>query len=215
LELLELNALVRKTTGNSPARALRREGRFPAVFYGPQTDSLMLSVNIKEFEQTLKEGKSGQVLVNLVIQNGERITKPAMLKELQTKPLSGDYLHADFYQISMDRKIKVMVPVIVRGKAKGIELGGLLQLIRRQLEISCLPHLVPESIDVDITDLDIGDSLHVNEIQTEDDIEILADMNFTVLTVTAPTKEEEEVEVEEELEEGEEEAEEETSEASE
>ena len=215
MELLELNALVRKTTGNSPARALRREGRFPAVFYGPQTDSLMLSVNIKEFEQTLKEGKSGQVLVNLVIQNGERITKPAMLKELQTKPLSGDYLHADFYQISMDRKIKVMVPVIVRGKAKGIELGGLLQLIRRQLEISCLPHLVPESIDVDITDLDIGDSLHVNEIQTEDDIEILADMNFTVLTVTAPTKEEEEVEVEEELEEGEEEAEEETSEASE
>ncbi len=215
MELLELNALVRKTTGNSPARALRREGRFPAVFYGPQTDSLMLSVNIKEFEQTLKEGKSGQVLVNLVIQNGERITQPAMLKELQTKPLSGDYLHADFYQISMDRKIKVMVPVIVRGKAKGIELGGLLQLIRRQLEISCLPHLVPESIDVDITDLDIGDSLHVNEIQTEDDIEILADMNFTVLTVTAPTKEEEEVEVEEELEEGEEEAEEETSEASE
>ena len=216
MELLELNALVRKTVGNGPARALRREGRFPAVFYGPQTDSLLLSVNIKEFEQTLKQGKSGQVLVNLVIQNGERITQPAMLKELQSHSVSGNFLHADFYQISMDRKIKVMVPVTTRGKSEGIELGGLLQIIRRQLEISCLPHLVPETIEVDITDLNIGDSVHLNEIQTEDDIEILADTNFTVLTITAPTKEEEEeVSEEEELEEGEEEAEEETSEASE
>ena len=215
MELLELNALVRKTVGNGPARVLRREGRFPAVLYGPQTDSLLLSVNIKEFEQTLKQGKSGQVLVNLVIQNGERITQPAMLKELQSHPVSGNFLHADFYLISMDRKIKVMVPVTTRGKSEGIELGGLLQIVRRQLEISCLPHLVPETIEVDITDLNIGDSVHLNEIQTEDDIEIIADTNFTVLTITAPTKEEKEVSEEEELEEGEEEAEDETSEASE
>ncbi len=216
MELLELNALVRKTVGKGPARALRREGRFPAVLYGPQTDSLLLSVNIKEFEQTLKQGKSGQVLINLVIQNGERITQPVMLKELQSHPISGNFLHADFFEISMDRKINVMVPVITRGKSVGVELGGLLQLIRRQLEISCLPLKVPESIDIDITDFGIGDSLHVNEIQIEDDIEIVADTNYTVLTVTAPTKEEEEeVEVEEELEEGEETAEEETSEASE
>ena len=215
MELLELNALVRKTVGNGPARALRREGRFPAVLYGPQTDSVLLSVNVKEFELTLKQGKSGQVLVNLVIQNGERITQPVMLKELQSHPISGVFLHADFLQISMDRKINVMVPITTRGKSAGVELGGLLQLIRRQLEVSCLPHLVPETIEIDIADLTIGDSLHVNEIQTEDDIEILADANFTVLTITAPTKEEVEVSEEEELEEGEEEVEEETSEASE
>ncbi len=215
MELLELNALVRKTVGKGPARALRREGRFPAVLYGPQTDSLLLSVNIKEFEQTLKQGKSGQVLINLSVQNGERITQPVMLKELQSHPISGAFLHADFLQISMDRKINVMVPVITRGKSVGVEVGGLLQLIRRQLEISCLPLKVPESIDIDITDLTIGDSLHVNDIQVEDDIEILADTNFTVLTVTAPTKEEVEVSEEEELEEGDEEVEEETSEDSE
>jgi len=215
LELLELNALVRKTAGNGPARALRREGRFPAVLYGPQTDSLLLSLDTKEFELMLKQGKSGQVLVNLVIQNGERITQPAMLKELQSHPLSGTFLHADFYQISMDRKINVMVPLTIRGKSIGVELGGLLQLIRRQLEISCLPHLVPEMIEVDITDLDIGDSLHIDEIQLEDDIEIVADTNFTVLTITAPTKEEVAVSEEEELEEGEEEEEKETTDESE
>jgi len=215
LELLELNALVRKTVGNGPARALRREGRFPAVLYGPQTDSILLSVNTKEFEQTLKQGKSGQVLINLVIQNGERITQPVMLKELQSHPISGDFLHADFLKIAMDRKINVMVPITIRGKSVGVEVGGLLQLIRRQLEISCLPLMVPESIEVDITDLNIGDSLHVNEIQTEENIEIVADTNFTVLTVTAPAKEEVEVSEEEELEEGEEADEEETEEASE
>jgi len=116
LELLELNALVRKTVGNGPARVLRREGRFPAVFYGPKTDNLLLSVNIREFEQTLKKSKSGQVLVNLVIQNGERITQPAMLKELQSHPVSGNFLHADFYQIFMDQKINVMVPIVTRGR---------------------------------------------------------------------------------------------------
>lgn len=202
MELLELNALVRKTSGNGPARVLRSQGRIPAILYGPEIDGVMLSIDNKELGQVLKQAKSGQLLVNLMIENGERLNQPAMLKELQRHPISGDYLHADFYQISMNRKIKVMAPLSVVGKSKGIEMGGLLQVIRRQLEISCLPHLVPELIEIDITDLDIGDSVHVDEIQLGDDIEILAETNFTVLTITAPTKEE--VKVEEELEEGEE-----------
>ncbi len=203
MELLELNALVRKTVGNGPARALRRQGRIPAILYGPDIDSIKLSVNNKEFEQALKNTKSGQLLVNLLIQNGERFKHPAMLTELQTNPISGDLLHADFYQIALDRKINVMTPLNIVGKSKGVEAGGFLQVIRRQLEVSCLPHLVPESIEVDITDLDVGDSLHVDEIEVGEDIEIMADTNFTIVTVTAPTKED--VGEAEELEEGEEE----------
>ncbi len=206
MELLELNALVRETVGNGPARALRRQGRIPAILYGPDIDSIKLSVNNKEFEQTLKNTKSGQLLVNLLVQNGERVQHPAMLTELQTNPISGDLLHADFYQIALDRKINVMTPLNIIGKSKGVEAGGFLQVIRRELEVSCLPNLVPESIEVDITDLDVGDSLHVDEIQVGENIEIVADANFTVVTVTAPTKEDvgEAEELEEELEEGEE-----------
>ena len=103
MEQFELNATVRKTTGNSPARQLRRGGQMPAVLYGPQTESVLLSVNIKELELILKKGNIGSLILNLVIQNGEKITKPAMIKEFQSHPVSGNFLHIDFYEIDMQR----------------------------------------------------------------------------------------------------------------
>jgi large subunit ribosomal protein L25 len=99
----------------------------------------------------------------------------------------------------MDIKIKVKVPVEVTGKSKGVELGGVLNIVRRNLEVFCLPISIPEAIVIDITDLDVGDSVHVKEIPLEDGVEINADVNFTVLTVVAPKQE-----VVEEPEEGEE-----------
>ena len=84
MEHFELNATVRKTTGNSPARQLRKAGQVPAVLYGPQTESVLLSVNAKEFEQILKKGNLGSIILNLIIQNGKKITKPAMIKEFQS-----------------------------------------------------------------------------------------------------------------------------------
>jgi large subunit ribosomal protein L25 len=101
-----------------------------------------------------------------------------------------------------------MVPVVTTGKSAGVEMGGMLQIIRRELEVFCLPDKIPENITIDITDLEIGDSLHVEELGLEEDIEIPADVNFTILTVLSPTAEEEEaVEEEEEALEGEEVAE--------
>ena len=128
MEKFELNATVRKTTGNSPARQLRRGGQMPAVLYGPQTKPVLLSVDIKELELILKKGNIGSLILNLVIQNGEKITKPAMIKEFQSHPVSGNFLHIDFYEIDMQRKINVMIPVVTKGISKGVELGGLLQL---------------------------------------------------------------------------------------
>jgi large subunit ribosomal protein L25 len=92
----------------------------------------------------------------------------------------------------MDQKIKVMVPVVTTGKCVGVELGGMLQIIRRELEVFCLPDQIPENITIDITDLDIGDSFHVEDLQLEGDVEIPADVNFTILTVLSPKAEEEE-----------------------
>jgi len=187
--------------GSSPARELRRKGKIPAVFYGPETETILLSVNISDLEQAMKKGTSSQVLFSLVIQNGKTNKKTVMIKELQIHPVSRNFLHVDFYEIDMNRKINVKVPVTIKGKSKGLELGGTLQILRRELEVLCLPLKIPESIEVDITDLDIGDSVHVDEIPLEGDIEIPFDVNFTVVTMLSPKFEEE---LEEELEEAEE-----------
>jgi large subunit ribosomal protein L25 len=201
LEQINLNARVRKTTGNSPARSLRREGRIPAVLYGPKTEPILLSIDSREFEQIAKKSTIGSVLLNLQIQNGDDTSRPAMVKELQTHPVTHRFLHVDFYEIDMQRKIKVMVPVVVRGKAKGVEDGGLLQIVRREIEVLCLPTEIPEAFEVDVSDLDIGDAIHLEDIQTVGNVEIVEETNVTVVTVLAPKVE---VEAVEELVEGEE-----------
>ena len=207
MEQININVTVRETTGNSPARGLRRDGSMPAVLYGPNTEPILLSVNIKELEQILKKGNVGSIIFNLIIQNGKKITKPAMIKELQSPPVSGNYLHVDFYEIDMKRKINVMIPVVAKGKAKGVELGGLLQVVRRELEVLCLPGDIPHAVEIDISDLDVGEAIHVEDLKLGDNIEFLADPSLAVVTVLSPKAEaveaEEEAEEAEEAEEGE------------
>jgi large subunit ribosomal protein L25 len=203
LDLIDLNAIIRKTTGNGPARQLRATGQMPGILYGPDMEPIMLAITVSDLDKVLKTSNIGQVLLNLTIKNGKTITKTAMIKELQRQPVSGEFLHVDFYEVAMDRKIRVSVPIVATGNSVGVELGGVLQIVRREVEVLCLPNEIPETIEVDVTDLDVGDSLHVNDIPLERDIEIQADMNFTVITVLSPTKEEEEVVEELEEEEGE------------
>ena len=200
MERLELQTTVRKSTGNSPARSLRRSGHIPAVLYGPKTDPILLSVNIKDLEQVIKQGNVFQIILNLVIQNGKKITKAVMIKELQTHPLSGNFIHIDFYEIDMKRQINVMVPIVTNGLSVGVEKGGLLNIVRREVELLCLPGDIPEAVEIDITDLDIGDSIHIEDIPLGENVEIAADVNFTVVTVLSPKVEEEIVEEEEEAE---------------
>ena len=214
MEKLELKSKVRTTVGNGPARELRRQGSIPAVLYGPDTESILLSISTKALELVTKSANIGQLLLNLTIEGDESITKTAMIRELQVHPLSGNLIHVDFYEVDMARKIIVSIPIIATGKSVGVEQGGVLQLVRRELEVLCLPNEIPESIEVDVSNLDIGDSLHVDEIELGEDIELpAADVNFTVITVSAPALEEEEEEEDEELEEGEEGAETEDGEA--
>jgi len=215
LELIELKTNIRTSVGNSQARALRRKKQIPAVLYGRGKKNVLLSVYLNELEQAIKKSKTGQALLNLVVQNYETYTKPVIIKELQTHPVKQNILHVDFYEIDMNRKIKVKVPVVTKGKSKGVELGGILQIIRRELEVLCLPLEIPKSFEIDISDLDIGDSVHVKSIPLKDNIEIPADVDFTVLTIVSPKAVEEAVpeEAEEEIEAEEAAAEEEASKA--
>jgi len=151
----------------------------------------MLSVSTSALEQVLKKSTAGEVLVNLTIQNGETTNRTAMIRELQTHPVSRKFQHVDFYEIALDRKLKVGVPVVTKGRSKGVELGGTLQIVRREIEMLCLPLEIPDSIELDITDLDIGDAIHVQDIPLKPGLELPDDVNFTVLTIASPTREEE------------------------
>jgi large subunit ribosomal protein L25 len=202
LDNIELKAQMRTTKGNGPARAMRRDGRIPAVLYGPKTDPNMISIGAHDLENILKQGSIGRSIINLEI-DGVKGTKATMVKEMQAHPVSRDILHVDFLEVDMKRKINVNVPVITTGQSAGVELGGMLQIIRRELEVYCLPNKIPQDITIDITDLEIGDSVHVSDIETEGDVEIPYDVDFTVLTILSPKKAEEEVEEVEEIEEGE------------
>lgn len=195
---IELKAETRTTTGNNPARALRRSGRTPAILYGPEAQPVMLSIETSEMENIIKQGNVGRSIFNLAVDGGKK-PRAAMIKELQMHPVSHDILHIDFYEVNMKRKVKVMVPVVTTGKSVGVEMGGMLQIIRRELEVFCLPNAIPQEIVIDITDLDIGNSVHVEDISLEGDVEIPHEVDFTVLTILSPkTAEAEEAEEEEE-----------------
>jgi len=200
LEIMNLKATLRETVGNGPSRALRREGKVPAILYGPNTEPVKLTIDKLDLEPIFKSGAVAQKLLKLDIDGADGTTN-VMVKEIQKHPVSHNLLHLDFYRVSMDQKIKVMVPVVTTGKCAGVEIGGMLQIIRRELEVFCLPDQIPETITVDITDMDIGDSLHVEDLELEGDVEVSAEVNFTILTILSPKAEEEEVEGEEEEEE--------------
>ncbi|WDN90552.1 large subunit ribosomal protein L25 [Desulfosarcina sp. BuS5] len=200
MDFVELKANIRKTSGSGVARTLRSAGKVPGVLYGPSVDPILLSLDVNELETSLKKGKMGMSIYNLAIQNGNTTNRSAMIKELQTDPITRMFLHVDFYEIALDRKIKVNVPLIPIGKSKGVELGGILQVIRRELEVFCLPNEVPNSIEIDVTDLEIGDSVHVEDISLDGGIEIPAEVNFTVITVIGARVDEELEEEAEEVE---------------
>jgi large subunit ribosomal protein L25 len=179
----------------------------PAVFYGPEVDPVHLSLEYRDLEKLIRTGAGENVIIDLAIETGESTySHRAMLKEIQMDPVKQTVLHVDLYEISMDKKIEVEVPITLTGTAKGVsEEGGILQQVSRTLEISCLPDNIPDAFELDVTDLNIGDSLHVSDLKIPSDIEVLVEDELTIATVVPPTKVEEiEPEVPEEEEEGEE-----------
>lgn len=181
--------MARETKGNGPARRLRREGLVPAVLYGPGVETKQLSIKVRDLEHVVQKGNIRRTIFSLGIQNGGSVTKLAVIKELQTNPVTGQFLHVDFYEIDMNRKLRVMVPVVPTGKAKGEEFGGMLQIIEREIAVFCLPREIPESLELDVSDLGIGDALHVKNILLPPGVELPPGENYTVVTVVSPKAE--------------------------
>lgn len=189
-----LKAEIREGTGKGVTRKLREKGFIPAVFYGPRSQTIPLVINPKELSLTLQTEAGGNVLIDLEIQKGDQLErKVVMVKELQFDHLQKRTLHTDFYEVAMDVMVTVEVPVHLVGKPEGTKMGGILDQIRRTIEIQCLPGDIPKSIDIDVSALKIGDSIHVNDIQVEK-AKILSETNFTIATVVPPIAEEKKVE---------------------
>jgi large subunit ribosomal protein L25 len=203
LKIFDLKTTQRNTSGKGSARVLRRHGFIPAVLYGPSRESVSLTISLLDLDKVYKASGTERVILNLIIENGGTRNVTAVVKEVQASPVTGEYLHIDFYEISLNEEIAVNVPVEVIGRSKGVERGGFLQLVRHELEVSCLPTDMPDKIEIDVTSLDIGDSIHIGDLDLGDKVRLLADTGLTVAAVVAPIVEEEEV-PEEELEEAEE-----------
>jgi large subunit ribosomal protein L25 len=201
LDLIKLNATQRTIRGKGAARRTRREKRIPAVVYGAKISPLMLSLDTSEFDKIVRDHGLSGLFLNLKIQGDDPQTQVVMLKELQMDPFGIEYLHADFQQIDMDTQVTVSVPVEIVGMSKGVkDGGGMLQIIRRELEVICKPADTPEKIEIDVSALDIGDAIHVEDIDLGEAVQIPHETNFTMITVVPPDAgEEEEVEEEDEL----------------
>lgn len=199
MEERSLVAHWREEKGKESARRLRHQGLLPAVVYGHREETIPITLDPKELSKILRGGAGERTLINLTIEGleGGPITKTVILKEKQVDPVKRTMLHADLYTVAMDEKIHVAIPVHLIGKAHGVELGGVLEQVLREIEVECFPGDIPPGIDIDVSSLEIGDAIHVRDITLEK-AKILLDSEQTIVTVVPPTVYEEPV-VEEEV----------------
>ena len=197
-----LAADVRTRKGKEAAKKLRSEKQMPAVFYGPQAGPVHLTVSTGDLQGILKKITQESAIIDLKMAGagGDVQDATVMIKELQVDPLRGDYLHADFYEISMDKEITADIGINLVGEPVGVPRGGILQYIRREITVSCLPDKLVEQVDVDVSGLDIGDAVHIEDIQLPEGISTAQEGHLTVAVVAAPTVEEEKEEEAEEIE---------------
>ena len=173
----------RQDIGKGVARQIRMAGRIPGVVYGPETDPIPVSVEEREFRTAMRHASSGSIL-NLSLDGKE--TK-AVLREMQRDPVTSRVLHIDFHAISMNKPIHVAIPIHFVGTPVGVKVdGGIMQATMREIEISCLPINIPEHLEVNVSELRIGDSIHVGNVSIPN-ATILADAQRTIVVISAPT----------------------------
>ncbi len=186
---------LRDGTGKSVTRKIRRAGRVPAVIYGHGKATLSLSFDPKSLESILKASDAG---VNTLIglEGDSAISgKTVLVKELQRDPVDGFLMHADLFEVDPEEKISVSVPVHVVGIAEGITMGGILDHALREVELECLPSAIPDAIELDVTALSLGDSIHVRDLVVAEGVSVRTHEELPVVSVILPTVVEEEPEV--------------------
>jgi len=181
----------RAATGKGAVRKLRAAGRIPAILYGQGKESVPLSIDPRALEKVLRVG-GANALLDLTVEGRPELGSPvALVKELQRHPIRGTIMHADLYQVDLTRTVEVEVPVHLIGKAKGIDFGGILEHSLREIALECLPRSIPASIEVDISNMEVGDVIHVRDLVLPPGVSLMSDPDLGVVHVALPAAEEE------------------------
>jgi len=196
-----LSALSRSESGKGPARTLRRAGLIPAVVYGYGEETRACSVNKKELERVITSRGYESTLIELKLD--DRKSQNVLIRDVQIHPYRPEVLHVDFLAVHKGEKVKLEVAVRLLGEAPGVKEGGIMEHLRHEVEIRCIPSKIPEALEFDISELGIGDGVTVGDLTVLEDVEILTDLSATIASIVPPTvhKVEEPVEGLEELEE--------------
>ncbi|MCE2454633.1 MAG: 50S ribosomal protein L25/general stress protein Ctc [Gemmatimonadetes bacterium] len=202
MSTVTLTAQPRTDTGKGAARSLRRGGRIPAVLYGSDLENaLHLSVDTGETQRLFNSVSVENTIIEIKVEGGDESYR-TLVREVQTHPWKGSLLHVDFLWIRRGVTVDLTVPVHLTGSAAGVGMGGIVEQVLHDLPIRCIPSKIPEMIEVDITRLDIGDSVTVGDLDLGEGVEASIEPDRTVCTLTPPTvvgTEEEEEEEEEEV----------------
>jgi large subunit ribosomal protein L25 len=193
MKSVPLNAAPRTLGRRAGAKKLRSGGRIPAIIYGRQAKPQNLEVDAKEMENLIHHSISENLLVDLAVKEDGRPKRLALVQEVQHHPLSGKILHVDFHEVAEDEKVTIKVPVETIGEAAGVKTGGgVLEHVLFKITVRALPKDLPEQITVDVSHLNIGQAVHLGEIQVPAGVELIGDKNIPVIAVAAPRTEEEE-----------------------
>ena len=177
MQFVDLAGVVRQGSGKGVARKLRANQQVPGIVYGGAGGPLPVAVRQKEMQALLQKHGRGNVLINLTLDGANGGGKRGvLLKEVQTHPVRGGVVHVDFLEISLERKIRVSVPVALEGVPVGKGKGGLVEWSLREVSVECLPLAIPDALTVDIAGLDIGDSLHLRDLAVPEGVRILEDV---------------------------------------
>lgn len=192
MKSVSLKAYPRSMVQRAEVKKLRASGRVPATIYGRQLQPQNLEVSDEEISGLLKHSVSENLLVDLSVENDARSKRLAMLQEIQHHPLNGQVMHVDFHEIAEDEKVIISVPVETSGEPVGVKVDkGTLEHVLFKLKVRALPKDLPELIDVDVTNLQVGQTIHLGEIVAPAGVEILGDKHISVVSVAAPRTEEE------------------------
>ncbi|MFN3407106.1 MAG: 50S ribosomal protein L25/general stress protein Ctc [Caldimicrobium sp.] len=193
MKQIVLQAEPREKTGKEVSKKLRKKGLIPAILYGKGIEPIPLNIKYSEFEKIYNKYKGETVIFTLEFPNNKEFKKQAILKDIQKDPVTDLFIHLDFQSVEEGRPIEVEVPLEFVGKPIGITKGGILEIMLHELTIECLPTEIPDKIVVDISGLDIGDSLHVKDLQVPQGLKVKDHPEETVATVVAEEEATEEV----------------------
>ena len=193
-----IQATRRDLSGKGPARALRRAEKIPAVVYGHGYDPVSITLDGTVLNKMFRPGHEDAAelqIISLQIEGekGQTETK-VMIKDIQRHPLQQHIEHIDFFAVKMDEPIVAPVHIRLHGKPEGVKLGGILRHIIREIEVKSLPDNIPAHLDLEIEHLQIGDSIHVSDIEVPENVQVLTDPSAAVVNVIAPTVVKEEAE---------------------